>query len=63
MPKPTHAVDVADVSRVIEMGTPFDAIKTRFGLDEAAVIAMMRQQLKPSYTIQQPQMNSVTDFT
>ena len=51
MPKPTRALDAADVSRVIEMAwedrTPFEAIKTQFGLDEAAVIALMRQQLKP----------------
>ena len=51
MPKPTCALDAADVSRVIEMAwedrTPFDAIKTQFGLDEAAVIVLMRQQLKP----------------
>ena len=50
MPKPTRTLDVADVSRVIEMAwedrTPFEAIKTQFGLDEAAVIALMRQQLK-----------------
>ena len=26
--------------------TPFEAIQTQFGLDEAAVIALMRQQLK-----------------
>ncbi len=26
--------------------TPFDAIQTQFALDEAAVIALMRQQLK-----------------
>jgi uncharacterized protein (TIGR03643 family) len=51
MPNPTLALDAADMSRVIEMAwedrTPFDAIKTQFGLDEAAVIALMRQQLKP----------------
>jgi uncharacterized protein (TIGR03643 family) len=51
MPEPTHALDAADVSRVIEMAwedrTPFEAIKTQFALDEAAVIALMRQQLKP----------------
>ena len=51
MPKPTRVFDAADVSRVIEMAwedrTPFEAIKTQFGLDEAAVIALMRQQLKP----------------
>ena len=52
MPKPaTRALDTVDVSRVIEMAwedrTPFEAIETQFGLDEAAVIALMRQQLKP----------------
>jgi uncharacterized protein (TIGR03643 family) len=51
MPKPTCALDAADISRVIEMGwedrTPFEAIKTQVELDEAAVIALMRQQLKP----------------
>ena len=51
MPKSTHVLDAADVSRVIEMAwedrTPFEAIKTQFRLDEAAVIALMRQQLKP----------------
>ena len=52
MPMPTRALDAADVSRAIEMAwedrTPFEAIKIQFGLDEAAVIALMRQQLKPS---------------
>ena len=51
MPKPTRALDAADVSRVIELAwedrTPFEAIKAQFELDEAAVIALMRQQLKP----------------
>lgn len=50
MPNTTIALEAADVSRVIEMAwedrTPFEAIKTQFGLDEAAVIALMRQQLK-----------------
>ena len=27
--------------------TPFEAIKTQFGLDEASVIALLRQQLTP----------------
>lgn len=32
----------------IEAGlTPFEARKTQFGLDEASVIALLRQQLKP----------------
>ena len=40
-----------DVNRVIEMAwedrTPFEAIEAHFGLDEAAVIQLMRAQLKP----------------
>lgn len=51
MPKPRQQTDAADLSRIIEMAwedrTPFDAIQAQFGLDEAAVIALMRQQLKP----------------
>lgn len=39
-------------SRVIEMAwedrTPFEAIKTQFGLSEHEVIVVMRQSLKPS---------------
>ena len=50
MSKPIRILDAADISRVIEMTwedrTPFEAIKTQFALDEAAVIALMRQQLK-----------------
>ena len=50
MSKPLRTLDEADLSRVIEMAwedrTPFEAIKTQFALDEAAVIALMRQQLK-----------------
>ena len=42
----------ADVSRIIEMAwedrTPFEAIQAQFGLDESAVVALMRAQLKPS---------------
>ena len=40
----------ADVSRIIEMAwedrTPFEAIEREYGLNEAAVIRLMRQQLK-----------------
>ena len=39
-------------NRVIEMAwedrTPFEAIKAQFGLSEKQVIALMRQQMKPS---------------
>lgn len=41
-----------EIDRVVEMAwedrTPFSAIEFQFGLDEAAVIALMRQQLKRS---------------
>lgn len=40
-----------DVSRIIEMAwedrTPFEAIQGLYGLDESAVIALMRTELKP----------------
>jgi uncharacterized protein (TIGR03643 family) len=46
------SIDDAAVSRIIEMAwddrTPFEAIQTQFGLNEAAVIALMRQKLKAS---------------
>ena len=49
LPRPLEA---ADVSRIIEMAwedrTPFEAIKALFGVDESAVIDLMRVQLKPS---------------
>ena len=42
----------AAMSQVIAMAwedrTPFEAIRVQFALDEAAVIALMRRQLKPS---------------
>ncbi len=42
----------AEVVRIIEMAwedrTSFDAIKLQFGIPEAAVIKLMRNQLKPS---------------
>ena len=42
----------ADISRVIEMAwedrTPFEAIELQYGLNEAAVIALMRSQTKAS---------------
>lgn len=44
-------LDAAAVSRVIEMAwedrTPFEAILAQFELPEAAVIALMRRNLKP----------------
>lgn len=42
----------AEISRIIEMAwedrTPFDAIELSFGLNEPAVIALMRKELKRS---------------
>lgn len=41
-----------ETDRIIEMAwedrTPFEAIKTQFGLDESAVIELMRSKLKQS---------------
>jgi uncharacterized protein (TIGR03643 family) len=41
-----------DISRIIEMAwedrTPFEAIEVQFGLNESAVIALMRAQMKRS---------------
>ncbi len=45
-------LDAVQLSRVIEMAwedrTPFEAIEHGYGLDETAVIKLMRQELKPS---------------
>ena len=47
-----HALDESQVSRVIEMAwedrTTFEAIEHSYGLNEAGVIKLMRQELKPS---------------
>ena len=45
-------IDPADLSRIIEMAwedrTPFDAIMQSYGINESAVIDLMRQAMKPS---------------
>jgi uncharacterized protein (TIGR03643 family) len=50
--KQSPSLAAADISRIIEMAwedrTPFEAIKSQFGLDESAVVDLMRAQLKPS---------------
>ena len=42
----------ADISRIIETAwedrTPFEAIEAQFGLNESAVIALMRSNMKAS---------------
>ncbi|AOY44774.1 hypothetical protein GCM10027424_23310 [Psychrobacter pacificensis] len=47
-----RVLDETQISRVIEMAwedrTPFGAIEHSYGLDETAVIKLMRQELKPS---------------
>ena len=46
------ALTEADISRIIEMAwedrTPFEAIEAQFGLNESAVIDLMRREMKPS---------------
>ncbi|NUO00789.1 MAG: TIGR03643 family protein [Saprospiraceae bacterium] len=48
----SEGLTAIDTDRIIEMAwedrTPFDAIKTQFGLKESEVKALMKQQLKPA---------------
>lgn len=50
--KLNHQFTEDQLSRIIEMAwedrTPFEAIESNFGLNESAVIHVMRQQVKPS---------------
>lgn len=52
--KPGSAVllSEADISRIVEMAwedrTAFEAIEVQFGLNESAVIDLMRRTMKPS---------------
>lgn len=45
-------LDVKTIDRIVEMAwedrTPFAAIETQFGLNEQAVITLMRQEMKHS---------------
>ena len=49
---PVQKLSDADKSRLIEMAwedrTPFDAIKSTYGLGESEVISLMRKELKRS---------------
>jgi uncharacterized protein (TIGR03643 family) len=52
-----------DIDRIIEMAwedrTPFEAIKTQFGVSEADVIAIMRRELKrTSFNLWRKRVNS-----
>ena len=46
-----NPLPVPELSRIIEMAwedrTPFEAIETLYGLNESAVIRLMRRELKP----------------
>ena len=48
----TASFSESELSRIIEMAwedrTPFEAIEKLYGLSEAAVIKLMRRELKPS---------------
>lgn len=51
--KPSKSAFTAgDISRVVEMAwedrTAFEAIEVQFGLNESAVVALMRSEMKPS---------------
>ena len=50
--EPQMPLAIGDISRIVEMAwedrTPFEAIQTQFGLNESAVIALMRAQMKAS---------------
>ena len=52
MAKETKNFTESELSRIVEMAwedrTPFEAIERSFSLNEAAVIRVMRKQIKPS---------------
>ena len=52
MAKETIHFTESELSRIVEMAwedrTPFEAIERSFSLNEAAVIRVMRKQIKPS---------------
>jgi uncharacterized protein (TIGR03643 family) len=49
---PLSALSEDDCDRIIQMAwedrTPFEAIELQFGLNESAVISLMRKQMQPS---------------
>lgn len=52
MPEHTTTLKPEEIDRVVEMAwedrTPFDVIKSQFGLSEQQTIAVMREEMKPS---------------
>ena len=60
--QPLAALLDGDVSRIVEMAwedrTPFEAIRTQFGLNESAVIELMRAHMKSgSFKLWRKRMN------
>ncbi len=51
-PNATLTLSEACLSRIVELAwedrTAFEAIEAQFGLNESAVVGLMRQQMKPS---------------
>jgi uncharacterized protein (TIGR03643 family) len=66
--KPASAglsLSAADISRIIEMAwedrTPFEAIEAQFGLNESAVVRLMRSEMKASsFKMWRKRMNART---
>jgi uncharacterized protein (TIGR03643 family) len=57
------SLSAADISRIIEMAwedrTPFEAIEAQFGLNESAVVRLMRSEMKASsFKMWRKRMNS-----
>jgi uncharacterized protein (TIGR03643 family) len=50
--QPLHKFSTAELSRIVEMAwedrTPFEAIEAQFGINESAVVALMRSEMKAS---------------
>jgi uncharacterized protein (TIGR03643 family) len=62
---PPAGFSVGDISRIIEMAwedrTPFEAIEMQFGINESAVIRLMRSEMKASsFKMWRKRMNSRT---
>jgi uncharacterized protein (TIGR03643 family) len=70
---PTHdkpgpkglSLSASDISRIIEMAwedrTPFEAIEAQFGLNESAVVRLMRSEMKASsFKMWRKRMNART---
>jgi uncharacterized protein (TIGR03643 family) len=62
---PLAGFSVGDISRIIEMAwedrTPFEAIEMQFGINESAVIRLMRSEMKASsFKMWRKRMNART---